>query len=43
MAASIGIGIGLILLTQGQHLLVLGLALAGLFILGFVAGIRNLT
>jgi hypothetical protein len=42
-AAVIGLGIGLILLTQGNHLLVLALALLGLFVVGLVAGIRRLS
>jgi len=41
VAASIGIGVGLLLLTQGQHLLVLGLAVAGLVALGLVALARE--
>ncbi len=41
VAACIGIGLGLLLLTQGQHLLVLGLAVAGLVALGLVALVRR--
>ncbi len=41
VAACIGIGAGLLLLTQGQHLLVIGLAVAGLVAIGVVALARR--
>jgi len=43
VAACVGIGLGLLLLTLGQHLIVLGIAVAGLGILGLVALARRRT